>query len=119
MASFREAVRDDPDDARLAVEVASYLGMRFEVEEAVEILSRCEQQLIDNSDGLYEVGLPLSSTAFEAPDRFLEITVDGELLMPRRLFNATTFVLNGRIAENPSVTRQLRDVIDGVCEVVQ
>ena len=36
-----------------------------------------------------------------------------------RLFNATTFALNGRVAENPGVTRQLHDVIDGVCEVVQ
>ncbi len=35
-----------------------------------------------------------------------------------RLFNATTFALNGRVAENPSVTRQLHNVIDGVCEVV-
>jgi hypothetical protein len=35
-----------------------------------------------------------------------------------RLFNAATFTLNGRIAENPSVTRELHNVIDGVCEVV-
>ena len=35
-----------------------------------------------------------------------------------RLFNAATFSLNGRIAENPSVTRELHNVIDGVCEVV-
>jgi hypothetical protein len=35
-----------------------------------------------------------------------------------RLFNAATFALNGRIAENPNVTRQLHNVIDGVCEVV-
>ena len=34
---------------------------------------------------------------------------------PWRLFNATTFALTGKIAENPSVTRQLHDVIDGVC----
>ena len=36
-----------------------------------------------------------------------------------RLFNAATFALNGKVAENPSVTRQLHDVIDGTCEVVQ
>jgi hypothetical protein len=34
------------------------------------------------------------------------------------LFNATTFALNGKIAENPGVTKQLHNVIDGVCEVV-
>ncbi len=33
-----------------------------------------------------------------------------------RLFNATTFALNGRIAENPGITRRLHTVIDGVCE---
>ena len=35
---------------------------------------------------------------------------------PWRLFNAATFALNGRVAENPNVTRQLHQVIDGVCE---
>lgn len=35
-----------------------------------------------------------------------------------RLFNAVTFTLNGRVAENPSVTRTLHQVIDGVCETV-
>lgn len=35
---------------------------------------------------------------------------------PWRLFNATTFALTGKVAENPAVTRQLHDVIDGVCE---
>ena len=30
-----------------------------------------------------------------------------------RIFNATTFALNGRIAENPGITRRLH--IDGVC----
>lgn len=36
-----------------------------------------------------------------------------------RLFNAATFSLTGRVAENPSVTTQLHRVIDGVCERVQ
>ena len=36
-----------------------------------------------------------------------------------RLFNAVTFVLNGRVAENPAATTTLHRVIDGVCEVVQ
>jgi hypothetical protein len=33
-----------------------------------------------------------------------------------RLFNATTFALNGRIAENPGITRRLHTIIDGVCD---
>jgi hypothetical protein len=32
-----------------------------------------------------------------------------------RLFNATTFALNGRIAENPAITAKLHQIIDGVC----
>lgn len=35
---------------------------------------------------------------------------------PWRLFNAATFALTGRVAENPSITRQLHEVIEGVCE---
>lgn len=35
-----------------------------------------------------------------------------------RLFNATTFALTGKVTENPRVTRDLHDIIDGVCEVV-
>lgn len=35
-----------------------------------------------------------------------------------RLFNAGTFVLEGKVAENPHVTRELHGVIDGVCEEI-
>jgi hypothetical protein len=35
-----------------------------------------------------------------------------------RLFNATTFALTGRVAENAAATKQLHDVIDAFCEVV-
>ena len=35
-----------------------------------------------------------------------------------RLFYAATLTLNGRIAENPAVTRRLHTVIDSVCERV-
>ena len=35
-----------------------------------------------------------------------------------RLFNAVTFSLNGRIAEDPSSTQRLHRVIDGVCSTV-
>jgi hypothetical protein len=33
-----------------------------------------------------------------------------------RLFNAATYALTGRIAENPQITRNLHQVIDGVCQ---
>ena len=35
---------------------------------------------------------------------------------PWRLFNAASFALTGRVAENPTIARQLHEVIDGVCE---
>lgn len=35
-----------------------------------------------------------------------------------RLFNATTFALTGRIAENPAGTAQLHRILDGVCESI-
>ena len=35
---------------------------------------------------------------------------------PWRLFNATTFALVGRVAENPTATQRLHEVIDGVCK---
>lgn len=35
-----------------------------------------------------------------------------------RLFNAATYALTGRVAENPSITTNLHKVIDGVCERV-
>ena len=37
---------------------------------------------------------------------------------PWRLFNAATFALTGRVAENPTITRQLHEVIDGMCETL-
>lgn len=33
-----------------------------------------------------------------------------------RLFNATTFALAGKVAENPSATKQLHVILDGFCE---
>jgi len=33
-----------------------------------------------------------------------------------RLFNAATFALAGKVAEKPAITRDLHQVIDGVCE---
>jgi hypothetical protein len=35
-----------------------------------------------------------------------------------RMFNAATFVLNGKVAEEPRHTRNLHKVIDSVCEVI-
>jgi hypothetical protein len=39
--------------------------------------------VVDVSDGRYEAELPLSALLFEEPDRYLEITINGELLSPR------------------------------------
>ncbi len=55
--SFRQAMAAQPHDLRLAVEAASYLGMRFEIAEAVGILKRCEESLFGNAEGLHQVGL--------------------------------------------------------------
>jgi hypothetical protein len=35
-----------------------------------------------------------------------------------RMFNSVTFVLAGRITENPLVTQRLHQVIDATCEVI-
>lgn len=35
-----------------------------------------------------------------------------------RLFNAGTYTLTGRVAENPKGTAKLHEIIDGVCEVL-
>ena len=35
-----------------------------------------------------------------------------------RLFNAATFALTGKVAENPNLTRTVHQVIDGICERV-
>ena len=35
-----------------------------------------------------------------------------------RLFNAATFALNGKVAEDPTLTRKLHDVIDSTCQVL-
>ena len=34
---------------------------------------------------------------------------------PWKLFNATTYALTGKVAENPQATSKLHDVIDGIC----
>lgn len=35
-----------------------------------------------------------------------------------QLFNATTFVLTGKVSEDPSLTNRLHNIIEGFCEVV-
>lgn len=57
LSLFRQATSSAPDDLRLAVEFASYLGLRFEIDEAREILNRCEARLAEHPSGLYQVGL--------------------------------------------------------------
>lgn len=54
---FRRALSQQPKDMRLAVEVANYLGMRFEIDEAAEILRKCDKSLASNASAIYQVGL--------------------------------------------------------------
>ena len=35
-----------------------------------------------------------------------------------RMFNATTYALSGRVAENPSLTTRLHQIVDGVCSTI-
>ena len=57
LQSFRQACAQQPHDVRLAIECASYLGMRFEIVEAVELLAACETQVGSNPQALYQIGL--------------------------------------------------------------
>jgi len=43
------------------------------------------------SQGLFEVLLPLTPDVFDGPDRFLQLTVDGEMLLPRTTIASTAF----------------------------
>ncbi len=56
LTGFRAAVRAAPDDLRLAVEAANYLGLRYETEEAEAILSSCLRRAT-TPDALFEIGL--------------------------------------------------------------
>ena len=54
---FRQAHHSAPSDLRLAIETASYLGMRFEVAEALEVLKHCESSAAGNPAALHQLGL--------------------------------------------------------------
>lgn len=55
--SFRTLHRQRPHDLRLAVEVANYLGMRFEVPEATKILKACEAELASHPQAMFQIGM--------------------------------------------------------------
>lgn len=69
LQAFRTLHRQRPDDLRLAVEVANYLGMRFEVPEATEILKACEARLAGHAQAMFQVGLAYER-AYRADDAF-------------------------------------------------
>lgn len=52
------------------------------------------------TDGLYEAKLPFSPTQFEQADRYMEITVDGELLTPRIRLVSVPFAFNSARADS-------------------
>lgn len=57
LLSFRQLHQQLPNDLRLAVEFANYLGMRFEVDEATDILKRCESKLGDHPQAMFQIGM--------------------------------------------------------------
>lgn len=54
---FRSACGAKPNDLRLAIEFANYLGMRFEIEEAQIILTRCERAAGENPRIWHQLGV--------------------------------------------------------------
>ena len=57
LESFRQAMRHSPGDLRLAIEVASYLALRFEIPEARRVLDQLVEPLANHPAGLHQLGL--------------------------------------------------------------
>jgi len=68
--------------------------------------------------GMYKEGVINLQRIPDVLAEWQEPTHDWKRGSAFHLFNAATFVLNGRIAENPTVTTRLHRVIDGVCESI-
>lgn len=66
--------------------------------------------------GMYKEGVINLQRIPEVLDQWQNPTHDWKRGSAFHLFNAATFVLTGKIAENPSSTTRLHKVIDGVCE---
>ena len=65
---------------------------------------------------MYRRGIVNVTRIAEVVNAFDEPPHDWGDKTPWRLFNAATFALSGKVAENPTLTRDLHAVIDGVCE---
>ncbi len=75
-------------------------GMRFMICDALDS-GTCGSSIdlsVPVSGGLYEVSLPFPPSEFDGPDRFIEITVNGEILVPRIRLGSAPFAYNaGRL----------------------
>ena len=111
------AKRDLP---RLVGEVIEPLGearkaqaLTFERYKALPLPDELADQAIM---GMYRQGVINVTRIAEVLKAYEEPPHDWGDKTPWRLFNAATFSLTGKVAENPAATRQLHHVIDGVCE---
>jgi hypothetical protein len=78
-----------------------------------------EQQVDQAIMQLYRRGIINVSRIAEVLDAYEKPPHDWGEETAWRLFNATTFALAGRVADNPGATRQLHQVIDGFCTPIQ
>ena len=65
---------------------------------------------------LFRVGVINVTRIAEVLDAYEKPPYDWGTETAFRLFNATTFVLNGRVMESPSTTAKLHKVLDDLCE---
>lgn len=89
--------------------------------------SRYQQTLLTDQEAdhtilsLYRAGVVNVTRIAEVVKEWDEPSFEAFRTEPRsafRLFNAVTFALNGRIAENPASTQRLHQIIDGTCHTV-
>ena len=90
-------------------------------------LSRYQQTLLTDQEAdhtilsLYRAGVVNVTRIAEVVKEWDAPSFEAFRSGPRsafRLFNAVTFALNGRIAENPASTQRLHQIIDGTCHAV-
>lgn len=90
-------------------------------------LTRYQETILSDKDAdhtiltLYREGVVNVTRIAEVVKEWDEPSFDEFRTAPRsafRLFNAVTFALNGRIAENPANTQRLHQIIDGTCHAV-
>lgn len=99
VAQVVEPLRDDR--LRQALTFDAYRRRRITESEVHDLIMRCYRKGVINVQRIDDV-----VEAYDKPPH----DWGGETAW--RLFNATTFALTGRVAENPSATRQLHGIMD-------